>query len=241
MNKYLILLFLVLSACSEKIDPAPPAEAQTIENTEEPGEFEKEKAQQEVIKAELAKLKAAEKGFEIASDDMFIGNKDAKVVIVEYYSPTCPHCLGFHKRTFPEIKTKYIDTNKIAYVFREFIGTKQDLDASVLARCKGNLETYLKFMDVILQQQNNWAFSKNYREILTNIGQLGSVSAEEYAGCLNNEELVKSLMENTRIATRAPRFIGTPSFFINGNHFTKSYTFEELSKELDRALGEGKQ
>jgi protein-disulfide isomerase len=91
-------------------------------------------------------------------------------------------------------------------------------------------------MDVVLQQQDNWAFSKNYREILTNIGQLGAVSAEQYASCLNNEEHIKSLLDNTRLASKMPHFIGTPSFFINGKHFTKPYTFEELSKEIDQAL-----
>jgi protein-disulfide isomerase len=250
MNKYFIpffLFFLLLSACSEKVELSSPAEAQIKEYNKTLKECEEEKAKeakdtqktaQESAKVEPAKPPAPEKDLGIASDDMFIGDKGSKVVLVEYYSPTCPHCLSFHKRTFPEIKAKYIDSKKIAYVFREFIGTKQDLDASILARCKGNVETYMKFMDVILQQQDNWAFSKNYREILTNIGQLGSVSAEEYAGCLNNEEHVKALLDNTRVATKTPHFIGTPSFFINGKHFTKPYTFEELSKEIDKVLAE---
>jgi protein-disulfide isomerase len=254
MNKYFILILLcfIVSSCSEEKDPKSPAEEQIKEYTSELQECElasaektdsadanhtatEHKNEQEAT-PEKSTSAVSIKDFTIASDDMFIGDKDAKVIIVEYYSPTCPHCVSYHKRTFPEIKAKYIDTNKIAYVFREFIGTKQDLDASILARCTGDTATYVKFMDVILQQQDNWIFNKNYREILTNIGQLGGVSAEQYANCLNNEKNIQALLENTRLAAKSPRFIGTPTFFINGEHFTKPYTFEELSKAIDESL-----
>ena len=41
-----------------------------------------------------------------------LGKDDAKVTIVEYASMTCPHCAHFAMTTFPELKTKYIDTGK---------------------------------------------------------------------------------------------------------------------------------
>ena len=144
--------------------------------------------------------------------------------------------MHYHQKIFPEIKAKYIDTNKIAYVIREFIGNKQDLDATILARCSGHTDTYLKFLEVILNQQNNWAFSKNYREILTNIGSLGGVSPENFSTCLNDQNKIKILMENTKLVTNLPTFIGTPSFFINGEQFNEKYTFEELSKAIDKEL-----
>jgi protein-disulfide isomerase len=174
--------------------------------------------------------------FTLQPDDMFLGNKNAKITLVEYFAPTCPHCVSYHKRTLPELKAKYIDTNKILYISREMIANKQDLDATILARCKGNLDSYFKFVEAILQSQNNWAFDKKYREILTNIGSLGGVSPEEYANCLNNDSIMNTLIENTKLVTLDPKFIGTPSFFINGKIFTQPYTFEELSKALELEL-----
>lgn len=43
-------------------------------------------------------------------------------------------------------------------------------------------------------------------------------------------------MENTKLVTNLPTFIGTPSFFINGKQFNEKYTFEELSKAIDKEL-----
>ena len=78
----------------------------------------------------------------ISSTDIVFGNKDAQILFIEYSSPTCLHCLDYHLNIFPELKRKYIDTGKIAYVIRDFVGNKQDLDASILARCKGDVTKF---------------------------------------------------------------------------------------------------
>ena len=41
------------------------------------------------------------------------------------------------------------------------------------------------------------------------------------------------VLDNTKLPTKVPGFIGTPTFFINGKHFTKPYTLEELSKAIE--------
>lgn len=170
----------------------------------------------------------------VKDHDMILGNKDSKVVMIEYFSFTCTHCAYFHKQIYPKLKQKYVDTNKIAYVLREFLGNKQDMDAAVLARCSGI--QFFKFVDTLLLEQDKCFRSKNYREVLTNIGQLGGVSPESYAKCLNNDDIIKPLIDNTRATTTFPKFIGTPSFFINGKQYTGLYSEEKLSEALDEAL-----
>lgn len=182
--------------------------------------------------------KVNKEDFKIKDTDILFGDLDAKVVVIEYFSFTCPHCNAFVKRTYPKIKEKYIDTGKIVYVFREFVASKQDLYASILARCKGDIVSYKNFMLALLSQQDSWAFNRNFQELLTNIGLLGGVSAEEYSACIASDELNKLLMDNTQIPIKVRGFMGTPSFFINGNYFTKPYTFEELSKAIDKELVE---
>jgi protein-disulfide isomerase len=226
----LLLSFMCLSGCWDNPQPTPSAPSQ-----QDTTNIDKNQSTENTF-AEPKKLILPTRDFTLQPDDMFLGNKNAKIVLVEYFSPTCPHCVGYHKRTLPELKARYIDTNQITYISREFIGNKQDLDATILARCKGDLDSYLKFIEAILKSQDNWAFDKKYREILTNIGSLGGVSPEEYANCLNNDSLIHTLVENTKLLALDPKFIGTPSFFINGKIFTQPYTFEELSKALEAEL-----
>mgnify|MGYP001181119928 CR=1 FL=1 len=119
---------------------------------------------------------------------------------------------------------------------REFIANRQDLDATVLARCSDDNDIYFKFMNIILEQQDKWAHSKNYRKILTNIGVMGGVSAEQYTTCLNDESKIRGLIKNTKLVAKKPRFIGTPTFFINGKQFTKLYTVEALPSAINTVL-----
>ncbi|HJD59861.1 MAG TPA: DsbA family protein [Rickettsia endosymbiont of Omalisus fontisbellaquei] len=180
------------------------------------------------------------KPFKVDDNDMVLGNKKSNVILVEYFSPTCPHCAYYHNTIFPELKKKYIDTNKIAYVVREFIATKQDLDAAILARCKGDINSFVQLHNIILQQQDKWAYSNKYRELLTDIGQLGGVPPEEYKQCLNSDKITETLISNTNFVAKTPKFIGTPSFFVNGIQ-TGNYSMDNISTALDKALEEQKE
>ena len=69
--------------------------------------------------------------------DIVLGKADAPVTIIEYASMTCPHCATFNKTTYPALKTKYIDTGKVRFIFREFPLDELAVAASMLARCAG--------------------------------------------------------------------------------------------------------
>jgi protein-disulfide isomerase len=178
------------------------------------------------------------KELDIKDDDIVLGNVNSKVVLIEYYAPTCTHCVDAEREIFPVIKEKYIDTGKIAYVMREFVGNKQDLDASLLARCDSSTAKYMQFKDLILSKQDDWAFGTDYRKHLENFALLGGISKEQYATCLNSDALVKTLIENTQIAANLHNFIGTPSFFINGKllDIKQCTTAVSISQEIDKIL-----
>ena len=44
---------------------------------------------------------------------MFIGDKEATVLIIEYASFTCPHCATFHTEVLPKLKADYINSGKV--------------------------------------------------------------------------------------------------------------------------------
>ena len=49
-----------------------------------------------------------------------IGISNANVSIVEFGDYQCTFCYKFHQNTFNDIKTQYVDTGKINYVYRDF-------------------------------------------------------------------------------------------------------------------------
>lgn len=182
--------------------------------------------------ADEAKLPSAEELYKISKDDMVSGDSKAKVTIIEYASMTCSHCADFHKNTYPELKEKYIDTGKVKLVFRAFPLDEVALRGSMMANCSG-ADRFFKFTDVLFTTQANWAFSKNYLEVLSNIGKLGGLSGEEFDKCLANTELEKKIMEGKFHAAKVLGVRATPSFFINGTMYKGTYNVEHFSKIID--------
>jgi protein-disulfide isomerase len=244
MHFMISCLLLLLVNCSEKEEAVTnPAAQQITEYTQNlDKECDKEKKQEnskqqsdESSDARPQKPEAINP-WEVSAHDIVLGSRDSKVTVIEYISPTCPHCAYFHREILPKLQEQYIKNNKISYVIRNFIANKLDLDASVLAYCSGDQEKFLKFTNIILQQQESWALSNKYREILANIGGLGGVSAEQYAKCLQDDALLEFLWANSKAATKSPKFIGTPAFFINGVQFMGAYSITALSSAIDEAL-----
>src|SRR5258708_17685847 len=87
---------------------------------------------------------------------MASGPADAKGAIVEYAAPTCPHCARFNKDVFPKIKSEYVDSGKVRYVFRNFPLNIKDLACEMLARniASDDPAKYFAVVDIMFRQQN---------------------------------------------------------------------------------------
>ena len=170
----------------------------------------------------------------IFDNDIVLGNRNAKILVIEYFAPTCSHCADYHLKTLPYIKHKYIDTGKVAYVLRECVGNKQDLDASILARCTNDSKAYQRIMHQILTTQDHWAYSKEYRQNLINIGQKHNITQQQYQACLHNDQHIESLIKQSNLAGSDPNFVGTPSFYINGKLINSDAV--ALIQEIERIL-----
>ena len=88
------------------------------------------------------------------SDDMSMGNPNARVTVIEYGSASCTHCAHFNNDIFPAFKAKYVDTGRVRYVFREFLTEPVNLAAAsfILARCAGR-DKYFSVLDAVFHAQ----------------------------------------------------------------------------------------
>ena len=49
-----------------------------------------------------------------------LGDKDARVTLIEFSDYQCPFCGRQFRQTFPQILNDYVKTGKVKYVFRDF-------------------------------------------------------------------------------------------------------------------------
>lgn len=144
-----------------------------------------------------------------------LGNPDAPVKIEEFASLTCGHCAHFHGTTFQELKTKYIDTGKVFFTFTDFPLNAPALDASMVARCMAP-ERYFTFLSFLMETQEQWAFSADYKTSLRQNAKLAGMSDEAFDSCLANTALKDGLVDRMKAKAEEHKLNSTPSFVITG-------------------------
>src|SRR5260370_4221450 len=165
--------------------------------------------------------------------DMALGPANASVTVTEYASMTCPHCAAFNENVFPKIKSEYIDTGKVRYVFREFPLDIKAAAGSMLARCiaKDDAGKYFAVIDMLFKQQNDWV-TKNTTETLTRIGKQAGLSQQAVEDCLKDPAPLAKIAADQKFANEVLKVNSTPTFFINGEMIRGETSFEELDKKL---------
>jgi protein-disulfide isomerase len=180
---------------------------------------------------------AADVAKPVSLPDMALGPANAPVTIIEYASMTCPHCAAFNAEVFPKIKSTYIDTGKIRYVFREFPLDIKAAAGSMLSRCiaKGDPAKYFAVTDLLFKQQSDWV-AKNTTETLTRIGKQAGLSQQAVDDCLKDQSLLDKIVADQKYANEVLKVNSTPTFFINGEMIKGETSFEEFDKRIKSLL-----
>ncbi|WP_375310554.1 DsbA family protein [Bradyrhizobium sp. A5] len=173
----------------------------------------------------------------VSLPDMALGPKDAAVTITEYASMTCPHCAAFNEQVFPKIKSEYIDTGKVRYIFREFPLDIKAAAGSMLSRCiaKDDAPKYFAVTDMLFRQQNDWVL-KNTTETLTRIGKQAGLTQSQVEACLKDQALLDKIAADQKYASDVLKVDSTPTFFINGEKIKGETSFEEFAKKINPLL-----
>ncbi len=117
---------------------------------------------------------------------------------------------------------------------REFPLDDRARAAFMLARCAD--DKYFSMIDVLFQQQNNWAFVENAQGALLQIARLAGFSQESFEACLTNQELLDQVNAVHQRAVDDFKVRSTPTFFINGNTYPGALTVAEMSAIIDGLL-----
>jgi protein-disulfide isomerase len=173
----------------------------------------------------------------VSLPEMALGPANATVTITEYASMTCPHCAAFNETVFPKIKSEYIDSGKVRYVFREFPLDIKAAAGSMLARCiaKDDAGKYFAVVDMLFKQQNDWVM-KNTTETLTRIGKQAGLSQQAVEDCLKDQALLDKIAADQKYAAEVLKVNSTPTFFVNGEMIKGETSFAEFDKKIKSLL-----
>ncbi len=171
---------------------------------------------------------------DVRPGDMMFGQVSAPITMIEYYSLNCPHCAEFHKLVFPVLKTKYIDSGQIRFIFRDFPLNWSAVEAAVLAQCAGP-ERYLAAQDALFTSLRQWSAAEPSLLAIAEIVETVGVTRAELKHCVKEGVLEKQVLQSFEFAKEVLGVNATPTFFINGEKHVGGISLELLAEILEQA------
>ena len=171
-------------------------------------------------------------------EEIFIGNKNAKVEIKIYSSFTCPHCANLHKSVYPKLVKEYASKDLIKISFIDFPLDIAALNAAKIVRCSTK-ESSILLIDEIYKNQNVWSAGDKIQEInkkLFLVANKFNLSDEKLTNCLKDQKLEEKILNDRIDGQKKYSINSTPTVIINEKKFEGNLTFDNLSKEISRIL-----
>lgn len=155
-------------------------------------------------------------------DDVVIGNKDAPVVVIEFSDFQCPFCRRFYTQTLSQLESEYINTGKVAFVYRDFPLTSihpAALPSAIATECAREQGKWREAHNQIFDEQNklgSGTVDYSISDVKTWLAQIPGIDSVKLNSCIDSNkyqnEVEKDFQDGVNFGVT-----GTPTFFIGNS------------------------
>jgi len=167
---------------------------------------------------------------------IYEGNKDAKVTIITYESLTCGHCADFHNNVYPKLKKEFIDTGLVKIEFRHFPLDMAALNASKIAQCNNDGKSDI--LHFLFSNQKKWAIGETVETANENLKKLlkDENIVIDFEKCTNNKKIEDYVLNDRIEGVKKFKVNATPTIIINNKKFDKSLNYKNLKKSIEKLI-----
>lgn len=174
------------------------------------------------------------------------GNKNAKVVVVNFDDFQCPFCSRMHQTLFPEIYKEYGD--RVLFIYKDYPLEEIHpwaVHAAVNANCLAaqNNDAYWDYADYLHANQHLINSEQGHDAQVGALDRSALLQAQQHN--LDNVKLLACMKAQDQAAVKASVKEGdavgvqaTPTLFVNGEEMDGALPIAEIRAVLDRALTE---
>ena len=161
----------------------------------------------------------------VKNDNLFLGNKNGKEIIIEFFDYNCGYC----KRSFPEIMELVSENKDIKIILKELpVLGESSILASKASIASQKQDKYFEFHQELI----NFSGLISLIDIKKISKELG-INYEQLQKDMNSEETILLINESYRLADlRGVR--GTPAFIINNNLIPGAIGKNEMLRFLNK-------
>ena len=167
---------------------------------------------------------------------IYEGNKDAKVTIITYESLTCDHCADFHNNVYPKLKKEFIDTGLVKIEFRHFPLDMAAFNASKIAQCNNDGKSDL--LHFLFSNQKKWVIGETVEAINENLKKLlkNENIVIDFEKCTNNKNIEDYVLNDRIEGVKKFKVNATPTIIINNKKFDKPLNYKNLKKSIEKLI-----
>lgn len=171
----------------------------------------------------------------VATDDWIKGNKDSKVVLVEYLDFECEAC-GAYYPVMKRLSEEYKDDVKFVVRYFPLPGHKNSMTSASAVEAAGRQGKYWEMHDIVFENQRDWGEKKVATpEIFEEYAKQLDLDLTKFQQDVTSQE-VKNRIERDKNNGIKLGIQGTPTFFLNGKKIENPRGYEEFKKILDDVL-----
>lgn len=170
-----------------------------------------------------------------------LGNKDAKVTVIEFSDFQCPFCKKYFDENHSQLLEKYVNTGKVKFAYRHFPLTSihpNAQKAAEAAECANEQGKFWDYHDLLFKNQDEWAPLSGTAVIDKFVEYAGGglgLNPSQFQDCLQSDKYQANVDEDTGAAGEV-QVNATPSFFVNGNRLIGAVPFSELQAAIEKEL-----
>lgn len=146
-----------------------------------------------------------------------LGDKNAKVTVIEFADFRCPYCEQWFKQVESSLIKDYVNTGKVKFAFRHyaFLGAPSTLAANA-SECANEQGKFWDYHDYLYKNQPPETDTSMYTvDNLTSVAQNMGMDASKFKDCLSSNKYNANVSKDLSDG-QAAGVNGTPSTFING-------------------------
>ena len=165
-------------------------------------------------------------------DDPFIGDENAKIIVIEFSDFQCPFCKRAAETSVKDLRTQYVDTGKIKFVFVDYpLGFHPEAQkAAEASECAHEQGKFWEYHDKIFENQQSLSVA-NEKQWAKDLG----LDSAKFDNCLDSGKYAEEVKKDAADGAKAG-VSGTPTFFINGRKIVGAVPFQQLQTVIEQEL-----
>ncbi|MEK7149867.1 MAG: thioredoxin domain-containing protein [Patescibacteria group bacterium] len=171
----------------------------------------------------------------VNSSDWIRGNRNAKVVLVEYSDFQCPAC-AYYSGMVKNLERDFL--NDLAVVYRHFpleqIHKYAKLSAQA-AEAAGKQGKFWEMHDVLFEKQSEWSVSDDALQNFISYAQTLGLDINRFQTELNSRDVEDRIQKNI-VSAYNQKLAGTPTFFLNGKQISNPRDYEEFKNLIQKEI-----